>query len=148
MGFQKSLICHFSIHGHKSNTLSLILDSLIWSVVCIFKITTVLMLISIGPYQFKRSNDFRQLTAFVSYYCGKCRYCNKEKSKSFFPYHDFYSQKSKNLIQVLSIHLNGWKLDKKLGGIIMLSYASFLVLSILVETNVFFPVNLPTCVVH
>ena len=53
-----------------------------------------------------------------------------------------------NLIQVLSIHLNGWKLDKKLGGIIMLSYASFLVLSILVETNVFFPVNLPTCVVH
>ena len=30
----------------------------------------------------------------------------------------------------------------------MLSYASFLVLSILVETNVFFPVNLPTCVVH
>lgn len=30
----------------------------------------------------------------------------------------------------------------------MLSYASFLVLSILVETNVFFPVNLPTCIVN
>ena len=72
----------------------------------------------------------------------------KRSLNLFFPYHDFYSQKSKNLIQVLSIHLNGWKLDKKLGGIIMLSYASFLVLSILVETNVFFPVNLPTCVVH
>jgi len=52
------------------------------------------------------------------------------------------------IIVVLSIHLNGWKLDKRLGIIIMLSYASFLVLSILVETNVFFPVNLPTCVVH
>ena len=40
------------------------------------------MLISIGPYQFKRSNDFRQLTAFVSYYCGKRRNCNKENAKS------------------------------------------------------------------
>ena len=47
--------------------------------------------------------------------------------------------------KVLSIHLNGWKLTKKLGVIIMLSYASFLVLSILIETNVFFQVNLPTC---
>jgi len=49
------------------------------------------------------------------------------------------------IIVVLSIHLNGWKLTKKLGVIIMLSYASFLVLSILIETNVFFQVNLPTC---
>ena len=39
-------------------------------------------------------------------------------------------------------------MDKRLGVIIMLSYASFLVLSILVETNVFFPVNLPTCIVN
>jgi len=52
------------------------------------------------------------------------------------------------IIVVLSIKLNGWKLDKRLGIIIMLSYASFLVLSILVETNVFFPVNLPTCIVN
>lgn len=49
------------------------------------------------------------------------------------------------IVVVLSIHLNGWKLTKKLGVIIMLSYASFLVLSILIETNVFFQVNLPTC---
>jgi len=52
------------------------------------------------------------------------------------------------IIVVSAIKLNGWKLDKRLGIIIMLSYVSFLILSILVETNVFFPVNLPTCIVN
>jgi K+-dependent Na+/Ca+ exchanger-like protein len=49
------------------------------------------------------------------------------------------------IVVVLSIHCNGWKLTKKLGIVIMLCYLIFLVFSILIETNVFFDVNLPTC---
>jgi Ca2+/Na+ antiporter len=51
------------------------------------------------------------------------------------------------IIVVVSIHCNGWRLTKPLGIIIMFAYAIFLVVSILIETNTFFPVNLPPCVI-
>jgi Ca2+/Na+ antiporter len=49
------------------------------------------------------------------------------------------------IIVVLSIHCNSWKLDRRLGVGIMITYAVFLVFSILIETNTFFPINPPTC---
>lgn len=47
--------------------------------------------------------------------------------------------------QVLGIHVNGWKLDLKLGVYVLLLYAIFLCFSILIEYNIFTFVNLPMC---
>lgn len=49
------------------------------------------------------------------------------------------------IIVVLSIHFNKWRLTKKLGYMIMTTYAIFLVFSILIETNTFMDINPPTC---
>ncbi|KAI2657837.1 Sodium/potassium/calcium exchanger 3 [Labeo rohita] len=46
---------------------------------------------------------------------------------------------------VLGVHLNKWKLDKRLGFVCLLMYAVFLCFSILIEFNIFTFVNLPTC---
>ncbi|RXM30460.1 Sodium/potassium/calcium exchanger 3 [Acipenser ruthenus] len=46
---------------------------------------------------------------------------------------------------VVAVHLNKWKLDKKLGCGCLLLYAIFLCFSILIEFNVFTFVNLPMC---
>ncbi|KTG46979.1 hypothetical protein cypCar_00010903 [Cyprinus carpio] len=48
-------------------------------------------------------------------------------------------------LTVLGVHLNKWKLDKRLGFICLLMYAVFLCFSILIEFNIFTFVNLPTC---
>ncbi|KAG2467422.1 NCKX3 protein, partial [Polypterus senegalus] len=46
---------------------------------------------------------------------------------------------------VLGVHLNKWKLDRKLGLMCLSLYAVFLCFSILIEFNVFTFVNLPMC---
>ncbi|KAK6489886.1 sodium/potassium/calcium exchanger 3-like [Huso huso] len=48
-------------------------------------------------------------------------------------------------LTVVAVHLNKWKLDKKLGCGCLLLYAIFLCFSILIEFNVFTFVNLPMC---
>ncbi|XP_038603125.1 sodium/potassium/calcium exchanger 4 [Tachyglossus aculeatus] len=48
-------------------------------------------------------------------------------------------------LTVLGIHLNKWKLDKKLGLYVLVLYAVFLCFSIMIEFNVFTFVNLPMC---
>ncbi|XP_067877810.1 sodium/potassium/calcium exchanger 3-like [Heterodontus francisci] len=48
-------------------------------------------------------------------------------------------------LMVLGIHLNKWKLDRRLGLGALVLYAVFLCFSILIELNVFLEVNLPTC---
>ncbi|KAI7805198.1 putative sodium/potassium/calcium exchanger 3-like [Triplophysa rosa] len=48
-------------------------------------------------------------------------------------------------LTVVSVHLNKWKLDRRLGFFCLLMYAVFLCFSILIEFNVFTFVNLPTC---
>lgn len=48
-------------------------------------------------------------------------------------------------LTVLGVHLNNWKLDKRLGFACLLMYAVFLCFSILIEFNIFTFVNLPTC---
>lgn len=47
--------------------------------------------------------------------------------------------------QVLGIHLNKWRLDRKLGVYVLVLYAVFLCFSIMIEFNVFTFVNLPMC---
>ena len=93
--------------------------------------------LTLGPHQLERSDDFCQFTTAVAHHRGEC--LERPRSESLF---------IQFILKVSAIKLNGWKLDKRLGIIIMLSYVSFLILSILVETNVFFPVNLPTCIVN
>ncbi|KAK1170941.1 sodium/potassium/calcium exchanger 3-like [Acipenser oxyrinchus oxyrinchus] len=46
---------------------------------------------------------------------------------------------------VVAVHLNKWKLDKKLGFGCLLLYTIFLCFSIMIEFNVFTFVNLPMC---
>lgn len=46
---------------------------------------------------------------------------------------------------ILSTHLNGWKLDKRLGIILMLWYLFFITLASLYELNVFGYMNPPEC---
>ncbi|OBS79247.1 hypothetical protein A6R68_18366 [Neotoma lepida] len=46
---------------------------------------------------------------------------------------------------VLGIHLNKWRLDRKLGIYVLVLYAVFLCFSIMIEFNVFTFVNLPMC---
>ncbi|XP_036887213.1 sodium/potassium/calcium exchanger 4 isoform X3 [Sturnira hondurensis] len=48
-------------------------------------------------------------------------------------------------LTVLGIHLNKWKLDRKLGVYVLVLYAVFLCFSIMIEFNVFTFVNLPMC---
>uniref|UniRef100_A0A803XRA8 Solute carrier family 24 member 4 n=1 Tax=Meleagris gallopavo TaxID=9103 RepID=A0A803XRA8_MELGA len=48
-------------------------------------------------------------------------------------------------LTVFGIHVNKWKLDKKLGIYVLFLYAVFLCFSILIEFNVFTFVNLPMC---
>lgn len=48
-------------------------------------------------------------------------------------------------VQVLGIHLNKWRLDVKLGIYVLVLYAVFLCISIMIEYNVFTFVNLPMC---
>jgi len=44
--------------------------------------------------------------------------------------------------------LNKFKLDRKIGLLSLFLYVMFLVFASLFELNVFFPVNLPTCVYY
>uniref|UniRef100_A0A8C1VCQ5 Solute carrier family 24 member 4b n=1 Tax=Cyprinus carpio TaxID=7962 RepID=A0A8C1VCQ5_CYPCA len=48
-------------------------------------------------------------------------------------------------LTIIGIHLNGWKLDFKLGVYVLVLYAIFLCFSIMIEYNVFTFVNLPMC---
>ncbi|XP_037687962.1 sodium/potassium/calcium exchanger 4 isoform X2 [Choloepus didactylus] len=48
-------------------------------------------------------------------------------------------------LTVLGIHLNKWRLDRKLGIYVLVLYAIFLSFSIMIEFNVFTFVNLPMC---
>ncbi|XP_072345437.1 sodium/potassium/calcium exchanger 3-like isoform X2 [Scyliorhinus torazame] len=48
-------------------------------------------------------------------------------------------------LMVLGIHLNKWRLDRRLGVGALFLYAIFLCFSILIELNIFVEVNLPTC---
>ena len=47
--------------------------------------------------------------------------------------------------QLVAVHFNHWMLDVKLGIAFMGVYVIFLVLSTLIEMNVFGYVNLPMC---
>lgn len=46
---------------------------------------------------------------------------------------------------VVATHLNGWKLDKKYGVILMLWYLAFISFASLYELNVFGDMNPPEC---
>uniref|UniRef100_A0A8C4MUH1 Solute carrier family 24 member 4 n=1 Tax=Equus asinus asinus TaxID=83772 RepID=A0A8C4MUH1_EQUAS len=48
-------------------------------------------------------------------------------------------------LTVLGIHLNKWRLDRKLGIYVLVLYVIFLCFSIMIEFNVFTFVNLPMC---
>ncbi|XP_023484065.2 sodium/potassium/calcium exchanger 4 isoform X2 [Equus caballus] len=48
-------------------------------------------------------------------------------------------------LTVLGIHLNKWRLDRKLGIYVLVLYVVFLCFSIMIEFNVFTFVNLPMC---
>ncbi|XP_075048850.1 sodium/potassium/calcium exchanger 4 isoform X2 [Mixophyes fleayi] len=48
-------------------------------------------------------------------------------------------------LTVIGVHVNKWKLDRKLGLYVFVLYAIFLCISILIEYNVFTFVNLPMC---
>ncbi|XP_022918371.1 probable sodium/potassium/calcium exchanger CG1090 isoform X2 [Onthophagus taurus] len=43
-------------------------------------------------------------------------------------------------------HLNGWKLDKKLGIILMIWYVVFIIFASMYELNIFGPLNPPECI--
>ncbi len=49
------------------------------------------------------------------------------------------------LMLYVAFSLNKFKLDRKVGHTCLLMYAVFLILASLIELNVFFRVNLPTC---
>lgn len=49
------------------------------------------------------------------------------------------------LLLYLTFYLNKFQLDKQVGRVCLLMYAVFLILASLIELNVFFRVNLPTC---
>ncbi|MGH0173349.1 UNVERIFIED_CONTAM: hypothetical protein FKN15_078392 [Acipenser sinensis] len=48
-------------------------------------------------------------------------------------------------LTVMAVHINKWKLDKKLGVYVLVLYAVFLSFSVMIEFNVFTFVNLPMC---
>lgn len=45
-----------------------------------------------------------------------------------------------------SVHLNGWKLDKRLGIVLMIWYLLFITLASMYELNLFGQLNPPECV--
>ncbi len=49
------------------------------------------------------------------------------------------------LLLYVTFYANKFKLDRKMGQACLLMYAVFLILATLIELNVFFEVNLPTC---
>jgi len=49
------------------------------------------------------------------------------------------------LLLYLSFYLNKFRLDRKVGNACLIMYAIFLITASLIELNVFFTVNLPTC---
>lgn len=49
------------------------------------------------------------------------------------------------LMLYVAFSLNKFKLDRKVGNACLLMYAVFLILASLIELNVFFRVNKPTC---
>ncbi|XP_055598407.1 sodium/potassium/calcium exchanger 3 isoform X2 [Uranotaenia lowii] len=50
------------------------------------------------------------------------------------------------LMLYVAFSMNKFKLDRRVGNACLIMYAVFLILASLIELNVFFPVNLPTCV--
>ncbi|XP_041120970.1 sodium/potassium/calcium exchanger 4-like isoform X1 [Polyodon spathula] len=48
-------------------------------------------------------------------------------------------------LTVMAVHINKWKLDKKLGVYVLVLYVVFLCFSVMIEFNVFTFVNLPMC---
>lgn len=50
------------------------------------------------------------------------------------------------LMLYIAFWLNKFRLDRRVGYACLIMYAVFLILASLIELNVFFPVNLPTCV--
>ncbi|XP_058457477.1 sodium/potassium/calcium exchanger 3 isoform X3 [Malaya genurostris] len=50
------------------------------------------------------------------------------------------------LMLYIAFWLNKFKLNRRVGNTCLIMYAVFLILASLIELNVFFPVNLPTCV--
>ncbi|XP_053684760.1 sodium/potassium/calcium exchanger 5-like [Sabethes cyaneus] len=50
------------------------------------------------------------------------------------------------LMLYVAFSWNKFKLDRRVGNACLIMYAVFLILASLIELNVFFPVNLPTCV--
>ncbi|XP_065051778.1 sodium/potassium/calcium exchanger 3-like [Rhopilema esculentum] len=48
-------------------------------------------------------------------------------------------------ITIISIHFNKWRLDRKTGVVFFVAYFIFIVISSLIEFNIFGFVNLPTC---
>ena len=46
---------------------------------------------------------------------------------------------------LMSVHLNGWKLDRRLGAILMVWYFLFIALASMYELNVFGNFNPPQC---
>ncbi|XP_072283811.1 sodium/potassium/calcium exchanger 4 isoform X2 [Pyxicephalus adspersus] len=48
-------------------------------------------------------------------------------------------------LTVIGVHVNKWKLDKRLGCYVLFLYAIFLCFSVLIEYNVFTFINLPMC---
>lgn len=46
---------------------------------------------------------------------------------------------------IVATHLNGWKLDKKYGIILMIWYLVFITFASMYELNVFGPLNPPEC---
>ena len=49
------------------------------------------------------------------------------------------------LMLYIAFSLNKFKLDRRVGNACLIMYAVFLILASLIELNVFFRVNLPTC---
>lgn len=49
------------------------------------------------------------------------------------------------LMLYVAFSCNKFKLDRKVGYACLLMYGVFLILASLIELNVFFPVNMPTC---
>ena len=59
--------------------------------------------------------------------------------------HPFIPPSPQRCPQLVAVHLNHWVLDIKLGVAFMGVYVIFLVLSTLIEMNVFGYVNAPMC---
>lgn len=49
------------------------------------------------------------------------------------------------LLLYIAFYLNKFRLDRRVGNACLIMYATFLISASLIELNVFFTVNLPTC---